>query len=64
MGLRELRSRKGWTQVQLANAMSIPQQRVSEYERGQDMSSSSAKKFARILGATLEEVTDYIRPEE
>ncbi|WP_339349549.1 helix-turn-helix domain-containing protein [Bifidobacterium indicum] len=64
MSIRQLRERKGWSQTRLADAMSIPQQRVSEYEHGQDMVASRAKKFAHVLGGTLEEVTDNIPAEK
>ncbi|PJM72925.1 transcriptional regulator [Bifidobacterium primatium] len=64
MGLKEVRSRKGLTQVQAAELMALPQQRISEYERGQDMNVSRAKKFATILGCSLDEVCEYIAPEK
>lgn len=64
MGLKEIRGRKGLTQVRTAELMKLPQQRISEYEHGQDMNVSRAKKFATVLGCSLDEVCEYITPEK
>ncbi|MCO6558496.1 MAG: helix-turn-helix transcriptional regulator [Bifidobacterium sp.] len=53
MGLKELRSRRGLTQVQLSELTGLKQQAISEYERGVKnvhlMSLDTALKLAEAL---------------
>ena len=62
MGLRELRKKRGLTQVQLAKQTGIAQTIISRYERGEydvhNMTLDNALRISRALGCHPYELTD------
>lgn len=57
--LRELRERRGLTQVQLAKKMGITQATLSELENRGDARISTIKALAEALGGKLRLVIDF-----
>jgi transcriptional regulator with XRE-family HTH domain len=55
--LREIRERLGWTQEDLARAANLSRRRFSDWERGENIRVSSARKLAAALGV---EIVDLI----
>lgn len=62
--LEELRSRKGWTQQELADRVEVSRQTIISLERGRyNPSITLAFRLARQFGVTIEELFLY-SPEE
>ena len=54
MRIREIREAKGWTQEQLAIAMSTTQQTIQRWESERtDVKSNQLKDLSRVLGVTV-----------
>lgn len=59
MTIRDLRTAKGLTQVDVARELGIDQANISAYENGKWMPRrSTAKKLAKIYGCTVEEIME------
>jgi transcriptional regulator with XRE-family HTH domain len=62
MSIKELRHRRGLTQVQLAQLTGMKQQSLSAYERGimevRNMSADNAQKLCKALNCTLSELLE------
>lgn len=55
--LRELRSRRGWSQADLAERLDVSRQTVNALERGKyDPSLPLAFKIAGVFGLAIEEI--------
>lgn len=54
--IKEFRTERGMTQMQLAVAASVHPTQVSQFEMGTPSSLLSASKIAKALGKTVEEV--------
>ncbi|KPK79410.1 MAG: hypothetical protein AMS25_12690 [Gemmatimonas sp. SM23_52] len=55
--VKQLRSRKGWTQQQLAEAVGVSRQSINSIERNRYIPSLPlALKFARIFGCSTDEI--------
>ena len=57
--LAELRSRRGLTQQDLANALRVSQRRVSAVENQSDLYLSTLRGYIEMLGGTLEIVATF-----
>lgn len=58
--LRMLRAEKGWSQVELAEALGVSRQTVNALENGRyDPSLPLAFRLGRVFGLTIEEVFLY-----
>jgi transcriptional regulator with XRE-family HTH domain len=62
MNIRELRHRRGLTQVQLAQLVGMKQPSLSQYENGVKnvrlMSAENADRFCKALNCTLSELLE------
>ena len=59
MTIRDLRTAKGLTQVDVARELGIDQANISAYENGKWMPKySTAKKLAEIYGCSVEQIMD------
>ena len=55
--VKELRSERGWTQQQLADAVGVSRQSINSIERQRyEPSLSLALMFARVFGRTADEI--------
>lgn len=58
-GLKEIRQRRGWTQLELAKRCGVSRGTISNFENDtKDARPSTAKKLAAALGVELEELTN------
>lgn len=58
--VQELRTDRGWTQSQLAEALGVSRQTVISIERGRfDPSLPLAFEIARVFGLKIEDVFSY-----
>lgn len=62
MGLKELRQRRGLTQLQVSERSGMKQQTLSDYERGKRnihlMSLDNALKLCEVLNCTPQELAE------
>ncbi len=62
MGIRELRQRRGLTQIELAWLVNMKQPSLSAYERGAKnvrlMSAANAAKVCKVLNCSLTELLE------
>lgn len=55
--VKQLRSRKGWTQHQLAEAVGVSRQSINSIERNRYIPSLPlALKFARVFGCSTDDI--------
>ena len=60
--LKDIRTKKGIKQVELGELLSIPQQRISEYENGKVIPSlERLVEFAQILDVGLDDLIEFKR---
>ena len=63
--IRKYRLAKGWSQMDLSNAVDIDRTDISKYENGAKgiMSSTLLRKFAKALGVSMDALMDEEEPE-
>ena len=60
--LKDIRTKKGIKQAELGELLSIPQQRISEYENGKVIPSlERLVEFAQILDVGLDDLIEFKR---
>lgn len=63
MNIKELRTKKGMTVQQLADAAGLPKRTVEEAQRRDTCSVGTAIKLADALGVTLDELCRDSKPQ-
>ena len=60
-GLRKIRTRRGLTQVQLAERLGVPQTTLSQWERGASPNCEMIRRIAAVLCCTTDELLGVVK---